>query len=257
MNDAPQTAAATTPREPGARHGFTLVELLVVILIIGMLAGLLAPAVMRALTKSRNAAIKAEIDMLHMAIMNYKNEYGSFPPCDSPLPWGVNSPAVRHVARLFPRCGNVVAQFDGIGFSPETAAQAIAPDNAIVSWLRGFTDNPVSPLRPFAARKKLYDFDTARVTGLLYSPPKSPSSPYIYIDRSRYDVSLATYAPYYAHRLPSSAADSNMNTPGQLPFNPDTFQILCAGRDGVFGNDDDLSNFWPGTRREYLESLKN
>jgi hypothetical protein len=42
------------------------------------------------------------------------------------------------------------------------------------------------------------------------------------------------------------------------PFaNPDTFQILCAGRDEIFGNDDDLSNFWPGTRREYLDSLKD
>jgi hypothetical protein len=40
-------------------------------------------------------------------------------------------------------------------------------------------------------------------------------------------------------------------------FNTDTFQILCAGRDEQFGTDDDLSNFWPGTRREYLDSLKD
>jgi hypothetical protein len=38
-------------------------------------------------------------------------------------------------------------------------------------------------------------------------------------------------------------------------FNADTFQILCAGRDEIFGNDDDLSNFWPGTRKDYLDSL--
>jgi hypothetical protein len=43
----------------------------------------------------------------------------------------------------------------------------------------------------------------------------------------------------------------------QPAFNADTFQILCAGRDEQFGTDDDLSNFWPGTRREYLDSLKD
>jgi len=40
------------------------------------------------------------------------------------------------------------------------------------------------------------------------------------------------------------------------PFNPDSFQVINAGRDEEFGTDDDLSNFWPGTRREYLDSLK-
>ena len=40
-------------------------------------------------------------------------------------------------------------------------------------------------------------------------------------------------------------------------FNATTFQILCAGRDEQWGTDDDLSNFWPGTRVEYERSLKN
>ena len=63
-----------------ARGGFTLVELLVVIIIIAILAAIAVPAVMRATATAQNARIKTEIDMLHMAIQQYKNEYGSYPP---------------------------------------------------------------------------------------------------------------------------------------------------------------------------------
>ena len=50
-----------------------------------MLLALVTPAVFQARRSAQNAAIKAEIDMLHMAMMQYKNEYGSFPPCTVPI----------------------------------------------------------------------------------------------------------------------------------------------------------------------------
>jgi prepilin-type N-terminal cleavage/methylation domain-containing protein len=266
VNDAPQTAAAT-PSDTGARHGFTLVELLAVILIIGMLAGLLTPAVMQALKKSRNAAIKAEIDMLHMAIMNYKNEYGSFPPAASALVPG--SPVFRHMQRLFPRCSNIPGQFVGPNAGPVT------PENALVSWLRGYTNDPTSPLQPPGNRKWLFDFDRARISATAsYAPAGKPGAPYIYIDASNYQAFPYTHTGPGAMFVPPPpppppVADNrpvdkhrwftNLGLSGiqeQEFFNPDSFQIICAGRDEEFGTDDDLSNFWPGTRREYLDSLK-
>jgi prepilin-type N-terminal cleavage/methylation domain-containing protein len=240
-------------RGPG---GFTLVELLVVIGIIAVLAALVTPAVMRAQASARNAAIKAEIDMLHMAIMNYKNEYGSFPPAlDTALTTA--TPAGKHLARLFPRCTTISAQLSGA----LPAGLVITGTNALAFWLRGFTDDPTSPLLPIGSRKKLYDFDMARIdqTSGKYYPSGKPSSPFLYINSAIYPA-----APY---------AGGNSNSPGAFrltaagdanPFgnasydwaNADTFQILCAGRDEMFGTDDDLSNFWPGTRRDYLDSLK-
>ncbi len=89
-------------------------------------------------------------------------------------------------------------------------------------------------------------------------------SGYVYIDNTAYGTigvgatiptRILTSGTYYGLRQPASAAPTVFNNPEQPPFNPDTFQILCAGRDEIFGNDDDLSNFWRGTRRDYLDSL--
>jgi type II secretory pathway pseudopilin PulG len=253
----------------------------VVIGIIALLAALLTPVVMQSLTKARNAAIKAEIDMLHMAIMNYRNEYGGFPPAFAA---GINSSgtdaASKHLRRVFPRVANAGFQAQCLpylnsGAGTFNAASGITTDTAIVAWLFGFNTDPVNPVvstngtasvasgvvtltGTVSPRNKLYDFDTARINNFQYHPTGKRLSPYIY-----YSSSLYTSFPYtvstspWAHRV-TVAGDPSPFTNMSQPFaNPDTFQILCAGRDEIFGNDDDLSNFWPGTRREYLDSLKD
>ena len=278
----------TTPASH-RRGGFTLVELLAVIMIIALLAGLVTPAVMRARNTARNASIKAEIDLLHMAIMNYKNEYGSFPPCLSGV--GAGTPAAKHILRNFPRCDVIATQVQ----------TSVTPANALLGWLGGYTDQPTRPVAgedldndnvidlgedlngnnqlDKLARKRLFDWDQSRTdtTNTIYFPNGKKGSPYIYINSSSYsllDRVTGTYnqgwplptpaytyqvgndtytippGAYYPERMPIAAA------PSQPYFNLETFQILCAGQDEEFGTDDDLSNFWKGTRKDYLDSLK-
>jgi type II secretory pathway pseudopilin PulG len=253
------------------------VELLVVIGIIAVLAGLVTPAVMRAQASARNAAIKAEIDMLHMAIMNYKNEYGSFPPCSTGTTGFTGSDvASRHLLRLFPRMSSAATaatQAQRLSYlnSGTSTTNQIQPESALTLWLYGFNDNPSQPVYSVVSgsilsRKKLYDFDTSRISqaDFSYAPSGKALSDYVYIDNTAYGTigvgatiptRILTSGTYYGLRQPASAAPTVFNNPEQPPFNPDTFQILCAGRDEIFGNDDDLSNFWPGTRKDYLDSL--
>ena len=242
--------------------GFTLVELLVVIGIIALLAALITPAVIGARTSARNAAIKAEIDMLHMAIMNYKNEYGSFPPCQNLVagPTGRASLAYDHLRRVFPRLTAtkaVVQQY----FDPPGLAypSTLSPSNALFMWLRGFSDDPTQPLSGVNPRR-LFDFDQTRVSQAdsatktpagQYFPSGKRGSPYLYLDAAAY---LSPPPGFVPQRSPTAAG--RFDDPSQPFLNPDTFQILCAGLDEVIGTEDDLSNCWSGTRKQYLDSLK-
>lgn len=274
------TAVHREPGPPRPRHprtGLTLVELLVAVAIVATLTALLVPTIAKSMRAARNTAIKAEIDMLNAALLNYRSEYGEFPPCtDSSLPTSGRylpaGQAARHIQRLFPRCGNAASQLNA---AAETGnLPRIEPATALTAWLAGFTPDPRNPLTPPRERVKLFEFDKSRERDGTYAPVKTPSSPYIYIDSAHYQT-----VPY---------TDSNLSTPGAhfrnlrtVPnpppvqpdqvsawrftddgsgsgefFNPDTFQIICAGLDEQFGTDDDLSNFWPGTRKEYLDSLR-
>ena len=92
--------------------------------------------------------------------------------------------------------------------------------------------------------------------------------PYLYIDAANYNfVDFATNGgnsvsgiKYFVWRQdkffdPNTLSPMSLTAAGSpKPFNPDSFQIISAGRDGEFFTEDDISNMWSGTWGEWKDS---
>lgn len=65
-------------------HGFTLVELLIVLAIIGILAAMTYPAITKGISKAQDEKCRTNLKQLHTACVSYANEHGgSFPYAQS------------------------------------------------------------------------------------------------------------------------------------------------------------------------------
>lgn len=81
-------------RELNNKKGFTLVELLVVMVIIGLLAALVGPRLFPKLGKGKQAAAKAQIELLGQALDQYRLDVGTYPTTEQGLNALITNPGV-------------------------------------------------------------------------------------------------------------------------------------------------------------------
>jgi prepilin-type N-terminal cleavage/methylation domain-containing protein len=112
------------------RVAFTLVELLVVIAIIGILVALLLPAVQAAREAARRASCQNNLRQLGLALHNYHDQLGQFPPRRIP------APTHSWVTLLLPQLeqGNVISIYNyGLGWNHTQNQPAIVtPLNVLI-----------------------------------------------------------------------------------------------------------------------------
>ncbi len=77
------------------KKGFTLVELLVVMVIIGLLAALVGPRLFPKLGKGKQAAAKAQIELLGQALDQYRLDVGTYPTTEQGLNALITNPGVQ------------------------------------------------------------------------------------------------------------------------------------------------------------------
>ncbi|PYO68186.1 MAG: type II secretion system protein GspG [Gemmatimonadetes bacterium] len=95
-------------------QGFTLIEILVVIIVLGLLAALVGPRILGRVSEARSATARTQIDLLGLALDNYRLDNGEYPtteqglaalqekPSREPLPLNWRGPYLKKAVPLDP-----------------------------------------------------------------------------------------------------------------------------------------------------------
>jgi general secretion pathway protein G len=70
---------------PDWRAGLTLIEILVVIIVLGLLAGLVGPQIVGRVSEARSSTAETQIELLSVALDNYRLDNGSYPTTEQGL----------------------------------------------------------------------------------------------------------------------------------------------------------------------------
>jgi prepilin-type N-terminal cleavage/methylation domain-containing protein len=245
------------------RAGFTLVEALVVTAIMAILFGLATGAVVRALHSAEDAKVGIEIRQLEAAVAAAKKHFGV-----EQLPsamrlrknnfYNLNDPLEKrtkdYLSQMFPRMpfattndGTMRVDWNATGATGANQDLNLGPAETLVFFLggrngtEGWSPNPLNPMTGAGTRvAPFYEFNPDRMSigqsnFRVYRDPYNPGRPYLYFTSYR---SGNDYSPLDVYTGSPEGVVSAFREPGPTGrfINPNSFQIVCAGRDGLFGN---------------------
>ena len=224
------------------RKAFTLIEVLVVVAIIAMLVAITVPAVQQAMDLARNATVKAQLHSLELGLDMFKSDRlagnGSYPPSND-----TNQPSKSGAELL---CDFLVG-IDLKGFDP--------------TGNYGLTD-PRRPPYIKLETAEFEDYGTNPDDGLDYIMKCKWEMPILYYRATPGEpLTSGNVANFYTEAdnesfitSYTSGADPYPNTGGfdtyitnpqisNVPYKADSFILISAGKDKIYGTEDDVKNF--------------
>lgn len=264
------------------RHGFTLVEMLVVIAIIVVLLGLLLSAVFVALGTRARSETTENIRQLAKGVSEFKTHFGVYPPSRIYLSRNIadysssgneqlKADSLKYLYDIWPRLNMNDPSWKD---NPYLEPQVLEGDQCLVFFLGGIprTDSNgiimlgfakgdnVTPLSENAnvPRIKFFEFESDRLI------KRGGSHYYSYADPFETGQPFA----YFSHGFRNNGySDNDCSTLGIIPFykstspvkqylRPDGFQIMSAGEDGQFGGTT-LGAFNPRTGMQLPKAVRD
>ncbi|MCK5226004.1 MAG: prepilin-type N-terminal cleavage/methylation domain-containing protein [Planctomycetes bacterium] len=254
------------------KHGFTVVELLTAITIIAILIAILLPSANMVRRVAKESAQKARLANIALALTAFRNDYGDYPPSD------MNSSAYTGAQML----SEALLGWDLLGFHPESEWKAngggkypttnleerrgryleLATANAFnlgQLFNAAFDPNTFVLCDTFGVRKTTVNNKSVKAgTPILYYRADTSTkvaadiydytdnSPLIALDKvkendSESDVDHALTDPNFYSNGIGGIYDSQITI--DWPYRPDSYILISAGADGLYGTRDDITNF--------------
>lgn len=272
----------TTPRHAQSRTGMTLVELLIVMTVLAILAGMILPVVINSFGTAREATVIFEMKQMELAIEQFKNDYGFYPPTiDSTTATGAEIQTIaqfrNYLNKISPQNAESSTSFPGSSNSRlqdwwTNVGSKLDETTSLQFWLSGLCKNKQFPLTGgvsggttgvmtlcgFGAarysdgsefpvglvveRNNYYEFESLQLTAIAGGAVATYQQSFGASDGDLNFRYLDYKSFSFADGSPHAYCDGVDSSGNPLYLNPKKYQLVSYGKDGRPGGGGDVSD---------------